>query len=108
MNTKFCGMLGLSMRAGKLACGEAAAEEAIRGGTAKLLILAADASGNTEKKFLNMANHHQIEVIRPGDRRAIGSAIGRAAAVTVAVTDRGLADQLSRLAAVTDERQTRR
>ena len=104
MNAKFCGMLGLTMRAGKLACGEAAAEEAVRGGTAKLLILAADASGNTEKKFSNMANHHQIEVIRPGDRHAIGGAIGRAAAVTAAVTDRRLAEQLCRLTAVTDER----
>ena len=104
MNTKFCGMLGIAMRAGRLACGEAAAEEAVRGGTAKLLILAADASGNTKKKFLNRANYHQIEVIRPGDRHAIGGAIGRAAAVTAAVTDRGLAEQLCRLAAVTDER----
>ena len=57
MNPKLKGMLGLAMRAGKLACGESKAAEAIRGGRAELVLLSADASDNTEKRFLNMTQY---------------------------------------------------
>ena len=50
---KFYSLLGLCKRAGKLAAGEVAAEQAVRKKTAYLLILAEDASANTKKKFRN-------------------------------------------------------
>ena len=91
---KFFGMLGLAMRAGKLAIGEGKAEDAIRGGEAKLVILSDDASENTTKKFANMANFRNLDIIRPTDRNELGEAIGRPFAVIMAVTDEGFAKQL--------------
>ena len=97
MSSKFQGMLGLAMRAGKLAVGEGKAEEAIRSGKAFLLILSTDASDNTEKKFLNMANSHKLPVVRSCDRDTLGKILGREFAVIVAVTDLGFAKQLELL-----------
>ncbi len=97
MNPKFWGMLGLAMRAGRLACGEGKAADAVRGGHAALLILAEDASENTEKRFLNMTRFYQVAVLRPGNRTQLGAALGRPAAVVLAVTEEGFAKQLLRL-----------
>lgn len=97
MNPKFWGMLSLAMRAGRLAVGEAKATEAVRGGKACLLILAEDAGYNTEKKVTDMGAYRNIPVLRPGNRDAIGKAIGRKFAVVIAVTDTGISEQLSTL-----------
>lgn len=97
MNTKMSGMLGLAMRAGKLACGETKAGEAVRGGKAVLLILATDAGPNTEKRFLNMTQFYQVPVLRPDDRTTLGNVIGKKAAVVLAVTDSGFGEQLLKL-----------
>lgn len=97
MNSKFQGMLGLAMRAGKLAVGEGKAEDAIRSGKTFLVILSTDASDNTEKKFLNMADNHGVNVVRPCDRNTLGGILGREFAVVIAVTDSGFAKQLELL-----------
>lgn len=97
MTPKFSGMLGLAMRAGKVACGEAKAADAVRGGKSVLLILATDAGPNTEKRFLNMTQFYQVPVLRPGDRTTLGSAVGKKAAVVLAVTDANFGDQLLKL-----------
>lgn len=97
MNAKFQGMLGLAMRAGKLAVGEGKAEDTIRSGNALLVVLSTDASDNTEKKFLNMADSHDVNVIRPCGRDTLGQILGREFAVVMAVTDSGFARQLELL-----------
>ncbi len=97
MTPRFVGMLGLAMRAGKLACGEAKGADAVRTGKAMLLILATDAGPNTEKRFLNMTQFYQVPILRIGDKISLGSAVGRKAAVVLAVTDSGFAEQLKQL-----------
>ena len=44
-------LLGLCKKAGKTGSGEFQCEEAIRSGRARLVLLAADASENTRKRF---------------------------------------------------------
>lgn len=97
MNAKFWGMLSLAMRAGKLAVGEAKVTEAVRGGKTFLLLLADDAGPNTEKKMTDMGAYRNIPILRPSGKEALGGAIGKKFAVTVAVCDRGFAEQLSAL-----------
>ena len=97
MTQKFMGMLGLAMRAGKLALGEGKGADAVRDGKAALLLLATDTARNTEKRFLNMTQFYQVPVLRPGDRAELGAAIGKDAAVDLAVTDAGFAEQLQKL-----------
>ena len=96
MNAKFFGMLGLAMRAGKLAIGEGKAADAVREGKCELLLLATDAGPNTEKRFLNTTEFYQVPVLRPCNRENLSGAIGKPA-VVVAVTDCGFAKQLKTL-----------
>ncbi len=97
MNPKFWGMLSLAMRAGRLAVGEAKVTDAVRDGKAQLLLLAEDAGPNTEIKVLDMSVYRRIPILRPGDRRELGKAIGREFVVVLAVTDTGFSSQLSTL-----------
>ena len=50
---KIYSLLGLCQKAGKIVSGEVGCEAAIKNKTAKLLLLAEDASENTKKKFQN-------------------------------------------------------
>ena len=75
-NKKARFLIGLSMKAGKIAGGEFAAEKAVKQGKAYLLVLAEDASANTEKKFRNMCAYYGVPLVRFLDKEALGKAIG--------------------------------
>lgn len=93
----FFGMLSLCVRAGRLALGYGRAETAVRGGEARLVIVSADASENTKKKFSDMAAYRNLPIIFISDRETIGRAVGRDFAVICAVTDKRFADRLGEL-----------
>ncbi len=95
---KFYSLLGLCKKAGKLAGGETAAEEAVRGKTACLLIVAEDASKNTKKKFYNSANYYQIPIVAFGTKEQLGRAIGEEVRAVFAVTEAGFAKKLVQIA----------
>lgn len=90
----FFGMLSLCMRAGRLALGYGRAETAVKNGEASLIIVSADASENTKKKFSDMAAYRGLPIIFVSDRERIGRSVGREFTVICAVTDRGFADRL--------------
>ncbi|MDD4844577.1 MAG: ribosomal L7Ae/L30e/S12e/Gadd45 family protein [Anaerotignum sp.] len=96
--SKFYSLLGLCKKAGKLAGGEVAAENAIHKKTAKLLILAKDASVNTKKKFNNSALYYKIPLIEVGEKEDLGSAVGEEMRAIFAVMDAGFAKRLMELA----------
>jgi len=85
-------MLSIAAKAGKICSGEVQCEAAISDGKASLVIIAGDASPNTEKKFINKCTFYEIPYIKYGDKEAIGRAIGRENRSCVAVTDDGIAD----------------
>lgn len=91
MNPKTVSLLGLAKRAGKLVAGEESCFKAIRSREAELVILAADASENTKKKYRDKCQFYRTPLIAAGDRRAIGKALGRAEQVAVAISDAGFA-----------------
>ena len=90
-NEKFYKMLGLATRAGKVVCGEGRVSDSVRGGKAKLVIVAEDASGNTKKKFQNMCSHYSVPQLVTDDRFGLGKAMGRTFAVVMAVCDESFA-----------------
>ena len=63
-------MLGLAMKAGKVSSGEFATEQAVKSGSAYLVILAETASANTQKKFRNMCAYYKVPCILFGGQRA--------------------------------------
>ena len=58
--SKSLGTLGLAMKSGNVVSGEFLTEQAIRAGTARLVIVAEDASDNTKKKFCNSCSYYQV------------------------------------------------
>ncbi len=102
---KIYSLLGLCKKAGKLAGGEAAAEQAVRDGSARLLIVAEDASANTKKKFHNSAAYYHIPIVEAGEKTQLGRAIGQEIRAVLAVTEEGFAKKLEALCA--EERKER-
>ncbi len=91
---KVLSLLGLAMKAGKVASGETAAENAVKGGKAYLVIVANDASDNTRKHFSDMCVFRDIPFIQYSDNENLGRAIGKDLRSNLAVTDRGFADAI--------------
>lgn len=95
MKNKMYSMLGLAMRAGKVAAGDDTVLKAVRSGEAKLVILAEDAAPNAQKKYRDKCSHYQIPLVEYGSRFELGSAIGKVDRVVLAVTDKGFADRIA-------------
>ncbi|OTA40292.1 MAG: hypothetical protein A6D92_19905, partial [Symbiobacterium thermophilum] len=81
-------MLGLCQRAGKLASGDLAAEQALRRGHAHLVLIAADASERTQSKFAHLAAQAGVPCYVVGTRADLGRAIGKAGRAAVVVQSR--------------------
>jgi len=84
---KSLSQLGMAMRAGKLISGDEIVLKAIRQRKCKLVIIAADASSNTKKKFADKCRTYGIQLAEAFDREQLGKAIGKPDRVVLAITD---------------------
>ncbi len=91
---KALGTLGLATRAGCVLSGEFMTEKAIRDGVAWLVIVAADSSANTKKKFANSCHYYRVPYVEFGDKESLGNAIGKSFRASLAVTDKGFAQSI--------------
>ena len=88
---KALAMIGIAAKAGGVASGAFQTEHAIKAGIAYLVIVAGDASENTQKKFRNMCGFYKTDIVIYSDGESLGKAIGREYRVMLALTDEGLA-----------------
>lgn len=86
--------LGLAMRAGKVKSGESVILNEIKKGSVKLVIMASDASSNTQDVMQNKCTHYHIPLALFGTREMLGQALGKSARVNVGITDNGFAKKL--------------
>lgn len=93
---KMLSLIGLAMKAGKVASGEFATEKTVRSGRADLVLVAQDASENTKKKFVNMCTYYKVPVYFYSDKEALGTAIGRQYRASMAVTDENFAKAITK------------
>ena len=91
---KIYSLLGLCQKAGKIVSGEVATELAIKNKTAKLLLIAEDASENTKKKFQNSANYYHIPIFVLDSKERLGMALGKESRAILAVTEEGFAKSI--------------
>lgn len=77
------------MKAGRLVSGEFMVEKAVKEGTAKLVIVAEDASDNTKKLFNNICTTNKIKLIEFGNKIGLGTAIGKDLRASIAIIDEG-------------------
>lgn len=90
MTDKLHSYLGLSKKSGQLVCGAGKCESTIKGGTAAVVLIAADASTNTKKHFADMAEYRSIPcacITGATLESAIGSDVK-----TVCITGKSFAD----------------
>jgi ribosomal protein L7Ae-like RNA K-turn-binding protein len=66
-------------------------ERALQDGTAKLVIIAEDASDNTKKKFSNKSTYYHVPYYIFATGEELGKFIGKESRIVVAVLDEGLA-----------------
>ena len=90
-------MMSLAAKAGKIASGGFMTENSITGGKAYLVVIAEDASENTQGKFRNKCSYYDVPCIVYGEGASLGHAIGKESRMTIAVTDPGFADQITKL-----------
>lgn len=93
---KVLGTLGLAMKAGKVVSGEFMTEKAIRDGSARLVIVAADASENTKKKFRDSCSFYHVPFACLSNKDELGNAVGKEFRASLAVTDRGFAQSIGK------------
>lgn len=92
---KLLSLLGLAQKAGKLASGELAVEKAVRGGRARMVIIAADASDNTKKSYRDLTAYYKVAYHEALSKEQIGNATGKAPRAALAVADAGFAKAIS-------------
>lgn len=93
---KAYGMIGMAMKAGKVASGEFATEKAVKAGKAALVIVSETASENTKKKFRNMCDYYKVPLYFFGEKEELGHAIGKEFRASLAVLDAGLAKAIEK------------
>lgn len=89
-------MIGLAMKAGKVAAGEFAVEKSVKEGKAFLVVIALDASDNTKKKFRDMCTYYKVETAEAMTKERLGHAIGREQRACISINDSGLAKAVSK------------
>ena len=89
-------MIGMAMKAGKVASGEFATEKAVKTGKAALVIVSEAASEKTKKKFRNMCDYYQVPIYFFGEKEELGHAIGKEFRASLAVLDDGLAKAIEK------------
>ena len=91
---KVLSMLGLAARGRNVVSGELQTLNAVKDGSAMLVIVAADASENTRKLFSDKCSFYEVPLRMYGSREALGRAIGKEMRSSLAVIDAGLAQSI--------------
>lgn len=93
---KIFGLIGLAKRAGKTAGGEFSVTASIKDKSAKLVIIAIDASDNTKKNISNSCRYYNIDYIEYGGLEELGKFTGSEIRAVVSVKDSGFADAIKK------------
>lgn len=93
---RFLNLLGLAMKAGKLVTGEETTLQSVRKNTVNLVILASDASENTEKKMRDKCHSYHTTLISPCTSAELSSAIGKNRMI-IGVRDTGFSRKMCEL-----------
>lgn len=93
---KVFSLLGIAVRGRNLVSGEHQTLEAVKKGSAMLVVVAEDASDNTKKLFSDKCSFYKVPIVRYGTKESLGRAIGKDFRSSVCVCDAGLADAIVR------------
>lgn len=90
MSSAYISLLGLARRAGKVEVGDEASKSACSHGTAKIILIAQDASDRTREAFEFIAESANVPHIPVSEtREELGNALGKRPCAVVAICDTG-------------------
>ena len=69
-------------------------EKAVKSGHAWLVLVAADASGNSKKQYTNMCTYYQVPLYFISSKEELGHALGKEYRASLAVLDENMAKAL--------------
>ena len=87
---KVLSLLGLAARGRNLVSGEFSTENAVKDGSACLVIISEDASANTKKLFTDKCSFYEVPIYTLGTKEMLGKEMR----ASLAVTDPGLSDSI--------------
>ena len=90
-------LLGIAMRGRNLVSGEYQTLEAVKKGSAMLVIVAEDASDNTKKLFSDKCSFYKVPIFRYGTKENLGRAVGKDMRSSVGICNEGLAEAIIKL-----------
>ncbi len=93
---KVFGLISLATKSNNIASGEFQTEKAVKEQRAALVIVAEDASDNTKKMFKNMCIYYKIPIYFFGLKTELGHCMGKEFRASLAVLDKGLADEIDK------------
>lgn len=103
---KVLGLIGIAKRAGRVACGAELAEESVRKGASRLVIIASDISAGGRKAVTDCCKHYGVKYITYATKAELGKAVGCEIRTVVSVKDAGLAAAIEAgVAKVSEERK---
>ncbi len=92
MTNSILGVLGLALRANRLAIGDEPVHDLLAQGKARCLFIASDAGSGIVKKIRRLAEEKQVVVLTvPQTKAELGFALGRASCAVCATSDSGFA-----------------
>ena len=94
---KVMSLLGIAMKAGKVASGEFSVEKSIKEKKAYLVLVAMDASDNTKKMFRNMCTFYEVPYYEFGKKEELGHALGKEMRASLAIQDEGFSKAVVKL-----------
>ena len=103
---KIYSFIGLARKAGAVAPGESAAINALRNGKAYIVILANDASENTQKRFTNYCNSKSVQLVPFGLKSSLGETLGKEVFSVMAITDKRFSDRIIELIRLNNQDNT--
>ena len=97
IDKKIKGLLGLAQKARLISSGGTKVQQDIKKGKARLVIIATDASKNTQKDYRSSCAYYKIPCLFWGEKAILGDALGKPMRTVLAVLDQGFADRLIEL-----------
>ncbi len=94
---KVYGLLGLSMKAGKLVFGSESCIDMVKKKKVKLLILSEDSSQRTINNFKILAQEYNIPMYIFGNKENLSKAIGKDNKTVVGIKDNNLANAIKKI-----------
>ncbi len=90
-------LLGMAQRARKVVSGAFAVEQAIKDGTAKLLLLAGDAEAKSVNAYKELAEKNRIPCVTVLHKDSMGECMGKEYRAVAALLDDGFSKSLRKL-----------